>query len=110
MINFLSNVKKEDLDKELLVKLDQASFIADMNFTVTSGFRPGVDGVDHGIKNGPHMSHKAVDLRCHDSMTRYKILNSLFKVGFRRIGINSIHIHVDCDETKPQIVFWIESE
>lgn len=110
MLIFLDNVKKEDLDKELLIKLEQASSISEIDYTITSGFRPGVDGIDHGIKNGPHMSHKAADIRAHDSQTRYKMLNGLFKAGFRRIGINSNHVHADCDETKPQVVFWIEPE
>lgn len=107
---FLAGVKKEELDQELLIKLEQASSLAEVDFTVTSGFRPGVDGVDHGIKNGPHMSHKAADLRCHDSMSRFKILNGLFRAGFRRIGIGKVHIHCDVASlpTFPQIVAWLE--
>lgn len=110
MLNFLPEVKKEDLNQELLIKLEQASIISEIDYVITSGFRPGVDGVDHGIKNGPHMTHKAADLRCNDSTTRYKILYGLFKAGFKRIGLNSIHIHADCSEEHPQNVFWIEQE
>lgn len=110
MLVFLTDIKKEDLDQELLVKLDQASTISQIDYVVTSGYRPGVDGVDHGLKNGPHMTHKAVDLRCRDSVTRYKILYGLFKAGFKRVGLNSVHIHADCSEVHPQNVFWCEAE
>jgi hypothetical protein len=108
MLNFKTGIKREELDQELLIKLEQASVVSDMDYVITSGYRAGVDGVDHGIKNGPHMSHKAVDLRCNDSTTRYKILYGLFKVGFKRVGIGKIHLHADLDETKPQNVVWLE--
>ena len=113
MLIFLQDIKKDDLDQELLVKLDQASTIAQIDFVVTSGYRPGVDGVDHGIANGPHMSHKAVDIRCADSTSRYKIINASFRAGFRRIGIGSAdqpHIHLDtCPSPDfPQVVLWLE--
>lgn len=113
MLIFVPDVKKEDLDQELLVKLDQASSLAGFDFTITSGFRAGVDGVDHGIKNGPHMTHKAADIRCSDSVSRYKIINAALKVGFRRIGIgnpNEQHIHLDTCPLPdfPQPVLWLE--
>jgi len=111
MLIFLTDIKKEELNQELLVKLEQASDVAQIDFVITSGFRPGdANGIDHGIKNGPHMSHKAVDIRCRDSVTRYKMIYGAMRAGFKRGGHNSIHIHLDCDETKPQNVWWIEPE
>lgn len=113
MLIFLTDIKKEELNQELLVKLEQASTISGIDYTITSGYRPGINGIDHGIKNGPHMTHKAADIRVHDSVTRFKMLNALFKVGFRRIGIGSKdqpHIHVDvCSAPDfPQVVLWLE--
>lgn len=113
MLIFLTDIKKEELKQELLVKLEQASSLAEIDFTVTSGFRPGVNGIDHGLKNGPHMTGKAVDLRCHDSVTRFKMKYGLYKAGFKRIGQNSIHLHADvCTlaEGFPENVEWIEPE
>ena len=110
MLVFTNDVKSEGLDKELLVRLEQASTVAQMDLTITSGLRSGVQGVDHGIKNGPHMSGSAVDLRCHDSVTRYKILKALLEVGFKRIGIGKIHLHCDVASgiNSPQMVAWLE--
>lgn len=114
MLIFLTDIKKEELDQELLVKLEQASNAAQIDFMITSGFRPGVDGIDHGLLNGPHMTHKAADIRCRDSVTRFKIFYGLMQAGFKRFGFNSIHIHVDtctlAQDQKPENVFWIEPE
>lgn len=113
MLIFLTDIKKEDLDKELLIKLEQASKISEIDYIITSGYRLGVDGVDHGIKNGPHMRRKAVDIRCHDSTTRCKARYGLTKAGFKRIGQNSIHLHADvCTlaDGFPENVDWIEPE
>lgn len=113
MLIFLTDIKKEELDQELLVKLEQASMISGIDYVITSGYRPGINGIDHGIKNGPHTSRKAADIRCNDSVTRYKILHGLMQVGFKRIGIGSAsqpHIHADvCDLPNfPQMVLWLE--
>lgn len=112
MLIFLTDIKKEELDQELLVKLEQASNAAQIDFMITSGFRPGVDGIDHGLVNGPHMTHKAADIRCRDSVTRFKIFYGLMQAGFKRIGIGQIHCHADVctleEDNKPENVCWLE--
>lgn len=106
---YFNDVEVANLDKELVAMLDRARHIAGIPFEITSGYRIGdANGVDNGIKNSAHMNHKAVDLRCHDSVTRFKIIKSLIEVGFRRIGFDALHVHCDNDETKPQDVFWLE--
>lgn len=109
--NYFKDEEIVGLDNELVAKLDQARHLAGIPFIITSGFREGdPNGIDHGIKNSAHMNHKAVDLRCRDSATRFKIMFGLISAGFKRIGINNVHIHADCDETKPQEVFWMEPD
>lgn len=108
---YFTDEEVQGLDNELVAKLDQARHISGIPYEITSGFRAGdANGIDNGIKNSAHMLRKAADLRCHDSVTRYKILKGLYAAGFRRIGLNSVHIHADIDETKPQEVFWIEPD
>src|ERR1041385_5805347 len=107
--NYFSEEEVKDLDTELVAKLDQARHIAGIPFVITSGYRTGdADGMDNGIKNSAHMNHKAVDLRCHDSPTRFRIVLGLLIAGFKRIGLNNVHVHADVDETKPAGVFWLE--
>lgn len=110
MLTFLPGIVEGDLDQELIIKLTQASFFSGIDFTITSGYRPGINGVDNGLTNGPHMSHKAADIRCHDSSTRFAILKGLFNAGFNRVGWNNVHVHADTCEDKPQNVAWIEPD
>src|SRR5690349_9836675 len=105
---YFTDEEVQGLDNELVAKLDQARHISGVAYEITSGYRSGDEnGIDNGVRNSAHMQRKAVDLRCHDSVTRFKIFKGLYAAGFRRIGLNSIHIHADIDPTKPQTVFWI---
>ena len=107
--HYFTDEETKDLDQEFVATLERARAISNVPYIITSGFRLGdADGIDNGIKNSAHMNHLAVDLRAHDSPTRYAILKGLFAVGFSRIGINDVHIHVDMDSSKPQQVFWLE--
>lgn len=112
--HYFSSKEVEGLDQELVAKLDQARHLADIPFVITSGYRAGdARGIDHGLLNGPHMSRKAVDLRCRDSGARFRIIFGLISAGFKRIGIGKIHIHADiCGvaENKPVEVAWLEFE
>lgn len=107
--NYFTEEEVEGLDTQLVAMLDQARHFAGIPFQITSGFRPGdSEGFDNGVKQSAHMNRKAVDLRSHDSVSRYKILSGLYKAGFTRIGINNVHVHADIDESKPSEVFWLE--
>jgi hypothetical protein len=78
--------------------LDDARSIAGVPFVLTSAFRAG-DPRSHG-------RGLAVDIRCSDSETRWRILKGVILAGFLRIGIYDRHIHVDIDESLPQRVAW----
>ena len=53
-----------------------------------------------------HTKGLAIDLKVQDSVTRYKIINSLLSVGLNRIGIGKNFIHVDMDKEKASNVIW----
>ena len=59
-----------------------------------------------GTENSAHLAGLAVDIKCTDAWSRFKILHALLSVGFQRIGIGRTFIHVDDDLTKPQGVVW----
>lgn len=89
--------------------LDDARDLAGVPFIITSGYRTAQQDAELGAQpNGAHTKGLAVDLRCRDSRTRYLIINALLKTGFRRIGDEKDHIHVDMDATKDQNVIWRE--
>jgi hypothetical protein len=85
----------------LIYRLDRARRISGVPFVITDSFREGPGD------ESAHNKGKAVDIRCHFSGPRFKILEGLIKAGFNRIGIYDRHIHADVDETRPPEVAWL---
>lgn len=96
------------LDQELVAMLDRARSLAGVPFTITCGLRTADQNaaLAESVKDSAHLTGNAVDLACSDSESRFKMIQALFLVGFRRIGIYSAHVHVDNSSTLPQGVFW----
>ncbi len=86
------------LSSELVHMLETAERLAGFEFEITSGFREG-DGKSHGKR-------LAVDIACRGSRIRFLLLRSLFRVGFRRIGIYASHVHTDVNLTRDDQVTW----
>ena len=86
----------------LLEMLDDAREIAGVPFVITSGVRPPRKPDD----DSAHITGLAVDTRANNSRARFKILRALYAVGFRRIGVYDLHLHIDVDESKDQDVCW----
>lgn len=96
------------LDTELVAKLDWARGRAGVPFVITSGKRtPEENERVMGVEASAHIKGLAVDLRCSDSVSRYKMLNALLLVGFKRLGVYDRHVHVDLDPDLPQEVVWV---
>lgn len=95
------------LDQELVAKLDLARGKSGVPFVIENGKR-GEEANEKvgGVKDSAHITGKAVDLVCHDSTSRFKMVSALLAVGFARMGVYDRHIHVDNDTTKPQNVLW----
>ncbi|MBF0227995.1 MAG: peptidase M15 [Desulfamplus sp.] len=102
----------DDMDQELLQKLDLAREIAGIPFVVKfncggSGFRCRIHNKNvGGVDDSQHMLGKAVDIRCGDSALRFIILNALIKAGFKRIGIAKTFIHVDVKKSTSCIFLY----
>ena len=98
----------EAMDREFLSRLDQARSLADTSFRITSGYRSEAHNLKvKGVSNSSHTKGYAADIACTDSVKRYKIITSLLKAGFNRIGIAKTFIHVDNDPNKPANVTWV---
>lgn len=108
------------LDTELIAKLDQARHRSDIPFVITDGLRTADTNTDlNSVKNSAHLTGNAVDLRCHDFHSLWRMLDGLFFAGFKRIGVYienadgkffPTHVHVDNDLSKPQEVVWLTVE
>ena len=79
-------------------RLQAARDLAGVPFVINSAFR----SVSWEISRKPprsgrsmHCQGRAVDIKCVDSGSRYRILSALIKAGFKGIGIDNTFIHVD---------------
>lgn len=96
-----------DMSCDLLDRLDSARAIAGVPFVVNSAYR----SLEYERKKGrsgtsSHTKGLAVDLKCADSVTRWKMLHALLAVGIRRIGVAKTFLHVDIDSDKPDCI-WL---
>jgi len=95
------------MDKDFLDLLDEARAIADIPFTINSGYRTELHNEKVGGKpDSSHLKGLAADISCNDSRSRFIIIDALLEVGFTRIGIAATFIHVDLDDEKDRNVLW----
>ena len=96
-----------NMDVGFLQMLDNARHIAQIPFEINSGYRSEKHNKKvGGKKSSSHLSRFACDISCKDSATRSKIVVSLAKAGFNRIGIAESFIHVDNDPNKKSAI-WL---
>ena len=108
---FFREEEVKGLHRDFVDLLDRARALSGTSYIITSGQRTvATNETVGGVNDSAHLHGVAVDLRCSDSITRFKILKGLFAVGFCRIEIATHHIHVDNDLTKPQGVVWLVDE
>jgi len=77
--------------------------------TVTSGYRHPEHNLDvGGVEDSEHTYDPAegVDILCKRSVTRYKMLEHIFEMKIKRIGLGKDFIHIGIAEDKPQEVAW----
>jgi hypothetical protein len=85
MIIYNENIDYRKLDKSLQRLLEQVG----------------------GSPTSSHLKGLAIDLNCNNDTERYQLLFATLACGFKRIGIGRNHIHLDCDNLKPQgLVFF----
>lgn len=93
------------LDTTLVSLLDYACDIAGVPFVITSGLRSPEENaaLPGSARNSAHLRGRAVDLRARDDESRFRILEALFRVGFRRFEVvaSDGHVHVDIDSSLP---------
>jgi uncharacterized protein YcbK (DUF882 family) len=89
-------------------KLSIARGIAQVPFSITSGFRTLEQNsvLAESVKDSAHLTGNAVDLFCPDSSMRFAMLKGLIGAGFTRIGVYSAHVHADDSPDLPPNVCW----
>ena len=118
--NHFTEEEVKNLDTEFIAKLDMARHRANVPFVITSGFRtPEHNFSVGGVEGSSHTKGLAVDILCNSDNQLWHILDGLFSVGIKRIGIYYVvinnlmsprHIHIDYDMSKPQSVVFFKME
>jgi hypothetical protein len=92
------------MQRELLLKLDETRRRAGVSMFVSSSYRPG----DRGAHGGG-WAVDVVDDTEHNGYTgrwAYKVITAALAAGFTRIGVETKHIHLDCDpRLPPRVIF-----
>lgn len=97
----------EQMEPGFLVLLDRVREAAGIPLVLNCAFRSVAHEKKMGRSgNSAHTRGRAVDIRCHTSTNRYKIVAAALGCGIRRIGIGKTFVHLDNDETLPQGVMW----
>jgi uncharacterized protein YcbK (DUF882 family) len=97
------------LDPRLVEMLGEARETAGVPFRITSGLRTAEENQRvGGVFDSAHTRGLAVDLACFDSRSRMLMVRALLLAGFGRVGLYERHVHVDCDESLPRDVMWLD--
>lgn len=101
---------QNDMVFDFLARLEAARAGAGIPFVINSGFRCAEHNrAVGGTILSSHMFGLAVDIDVPNSRARFKILESLVRAGFTRIGVGENFIHVDDDPKKDTQVVWLYS-
>jgi zinc D-Ala-D-Ala carboxypeptidase len=101
---------QNEMLSEFMDKLAAARFYANIPFVINSGFRcPSHNKAVGGTIYSSHMAGRAADINVPNSRARFKILESLVRAGFTRVGVGENFIHVDDDPAKDPQVVWLYS-
>lgn len=96
-----------DMDSNFLSVLDKVREDAGIPLIIICAYRSVEWDKKKGRSgNSAHTKGKAVDIKCPDSATVYKVVKSALKNNIKRIGIGSGYVHIDTDDTLPQGVIW----
>ncbi|MDW7643433.1 MAG: D-Ala-D-Ala carboxypeptidase family metallohydrolase [Desulfuromonadales bacterium] len=99
---------KASIDPNLVAVLEMMRESIGQPLRIASGVRCHAHNAKVGGKpDSAHLHGKAVDIICTTSRLRHDILDAAYQCGFRRVGIHSSFIHLDCAEHLPQDVCWV---
>ena len=96
-----------DMDSDFLLLLDKVREDCGIPLIINCAYRSSEYDIRKGRSgNSSHCRGKAVDIRCNDSSTAFKIVNAAIKNGINRIGVARNYIHIDNDDSLPHNVMW----
>ena len=96
----------EMMQEDFLKMLEDTRELVGIPFILNSAYRCPAHNKAIGSKSDNHPSGQAVDIKCLYSVTRYNIVTSALKVGFKRIGLHRKFIHLDNRVVIPVASIW----
>lgn len=104
MTPFKDQPKAKGLDPMLLNMAQEVQDDCKIQLAINEGVPATTEG-SH-VKDSEHFDGKGIDLSAIDGVTRMKIVKSALKVGFKRIGVYTRHVHLGTSPNLPQDVMW----
>ena len=96
-----------DMDNDFLLLLDRVRESCGIPLILNCAYRSKEWDISKGRNgNSSHCRGKAVDIRCNNSATAFKIVKAAMDNGISRIGIGNGYVHIDSDSSLPQNVIW----
>lgn len=94
----------QDMDISFLEKLDTARDIAQTPFVLLSAYRSPEHDIMRGRSGkGYHTLGRAVDIKCVDGKTRWRIIHACMRLGLS-VGVYQSFLHID--NRSNSIVFY----
>lgn len=95
------------MDAEFLGLLDKVREEAGIPLVLNCAYRSREHDIAKGRSgNSAHTKGKAVDIRCSQGSTCFRIVSAALKCGITRIGIGNGFVHLDNDKALPQGVIF----
>jgi len=97
------------MDREFIEMLDEARDIAGLKFKILSGYRNAYVNTKiwEASTVSSHLIGRAAHIQCVSAKKRLRIIEALSMVGFKRFGLHREYIHVDNDDLKPDMIWFI---
>jgi len=100
---------KNEMDHEFMQLLQELREELNFPLVITSGYRDKTHPVEarKTHSNGEHTQGRCCDVKCINSATRYKIIETALNLGFTRIGIAKTFLHLGLGgKGLPNYVIW----
>ena len=92
---------ENQISSDLVYLLDKARNLAGIPFRINCGYRCKKHNKEvGGVEDSSHCKGLAVDISADGDVSRFRIVEALLNVGFKRVLLYSTFIHCDIDLEK----------
>jgi uncharacterized protein YcbK (DUF882 family) len=97
-----------NISPDLVALLDEARGLYKKPMVIESGSRcTARNKAEGGKRTSAHLKGLAADIRCKFPRDRFRLVNILLILGFKRVGIGAGFVHADIYGGADQEVMWL---